>query len=66
MKNITVTISNNAYSRARVWAAGRNTSVSALVAGLIEKLPGISRAKCVSPPAKPNEINPATRPSASN
>jgi hypothetical protein len=44
MRNITVTVSDETYRQARVWAAQRDTSVSGVVAYLLQTLPGISRA----------------------
>lgn len=44
MRNITVTIPDESYRRARVWAAQRNTSLSRVVNDLLETLPGIQRA----------------------
>lgn len=44
MRNITVTIPEDAYRRARIWAAERDTSLSAVVKYLLETLPGNSRA----------------------
>ena len=43
-KNITVTVSTEAYRQARIWAAQPDTSVSAVAEYLIQTLPGISRA----------------------
>jgi hypothetical protein len=39
MPNITVTVSEEAYRAARVWAAQNDTSTSALVKFCIERLP---------------------------
>ena len=44
MRNITVTVSDEAYRQARVWAANHDTSVSAVVHHLLTTLPGIARA----------------------
>lgn len=44
MRNITVTVSDETYRMARVWAAQRDTSVSCVVAYLLQTLPGIKRA----------------------
>jgi len=41
MRNITVTVNDNAYRQARIWAAKRDTSVSAVVTYLLERLPGL-------------------------
>jgi hypothetical protein len=57
MRNITVTIPDDAYTRARVWAANRNTSVSAVVRFLLETLPGINRAGKAFPVHNPNPVN---------
>ena len=38
MKNITVSLSDEAYRGARIWAAERDTSVSALVREYLESL----------------------------
>jgi hypothetical protein len=51
MKNIHVSISDLAYFRARVWAAERETSISPIVAYLLETLPQIKRANAHNPVA---------------
>jgi hypothetical protein len=43
-KNITVTVSTEAYRQARIWAAQHDTPISAVVEYLIQTLPGIPRA----------------------
>lgn len=43
MKNITVTVSDDCYRQARVWAAKNDTSVSATVQDLLQNLPGLAR-----------------------
>jgi hypothetical protein len=53
MRNITVTVSDQAYRQARVWAAQRDTSVSAVVQYLLQTMPGMSRAEKAFPAAKP-------------
>jgi hypothetical protein len=58
MRNITVTIPDDAYRRARVWAAQRDTSLSAVVKHLLETLPGISRAASAFPLRNPDAANP--------
>lgn len=40
MKNITVTVADDIYRQARIWAAQRDTSLSAVVAYLLATLPG--------------------------
>jgi hypothetical protein len=54
MRNITVCIPDDAYLRARIWAAERDTSVSAVVRYLLETLPGIKRSASAFPLAMPN------------
>jgi hypothetical protein len=44
MRNITVTVSDAVYRNARVWAARRDTSVSATVQFVLENLPALGRA----------------------
>jgi hypothetical protein len=44
MKNITVAVSATTYRDARMWAAMHETSLSKVVAFLLETLPGIKRA----------------------
>ena len=44
MKNITVTVSDQAYRNARVWAAQRETSQARIVQYLISTLPTMARA----------------------
>jgi hypothetical protein len=53
MRNITVTVSDETYRQARVWAAQRDTSVSGVVAYLLQTLPGIKRA-AIAFAVKPN------------
>ena len=43
MKSITVSIPDQVYRQARVWAARRDTSISAVVKYLLETLPCIQR-----------------------
>ena len=62
MRNITVSVNDNAYRRARVWAAERDVSVSAVVAYLLEHLPGLPIAKRAFPLVNPDS---AKRPAAS-
>jgi hypothetical protein len=61
MKNITVTISDETYRNARVWAAQRDTSISAVVQYLLMTLQGIERAARAFPIAgsKPAAAKPA-------
>jgi hypothetical protein len=44
MKNVTVRISDIHFRKARVWAAERDTSLSAMVEHLLENLPVVARA----------------------
>ncbi|MGA2218406.1 MAG: hypothetical protein ABSG51_09995 [Terracidiphilus sp.] len=43
MRNITVSVDDGVYHRARLFAAEYDTSVSALVAGYLENLPVLMR-----------------------
>jgi hypothetical protein len=55
MKNITVTVPDETYRIARMWAAQRNTSVSKVVAFMLEILPTHPRANRQFPhPNHPN------------
>jgi hypothetical protein len=66
MRNITVTVSDETYRQARVWAAQRDTSVSCVVAYLLQTLPGIKRAAAAfavkPPPAVPAPSSTAAAP----
>jgi hypothetical protein len=66
MRNIIVTIPDDAYRRARVWAAQRDTSVSAVVKYLLETLPGISRAASAFPAVTGTPPTSAPPPSANS
>jgi len=57
MRNITVTIPDDAYLRARVWAAEHDTSLSAVVKYLLETLPGIKRSNLAFPARNSNPAN---------
>jgi hypothetical protein len=59
MRNITVTVSDQTYRQARIWAAQRDTAVSAVVQYLLQTLPGIARATTAFPVAKPPQNEPA-------
>jgi len=58
MRNITVTVSDQTYRQARIWAAQRDTSVSAVVQYLLQTLPGIKRAMIAFPVDKPAQNTP--------
>jgi hypothetical protein len=65
MKNITVAVPETTYIKARVWAAQHETSVSAVVAFLLQTLPDTRRAAHrfplrPDPPTRP--ACPPTRP----
>jgi hypothetical protein len=64
MKNITVTVNDTVYRQARVWAAKRDTSVSAVVAYLLQNLPGLPVAKRAFPLESPDPPAPAAQSSA--
>jgi hypothetical protein len=53
MRNITVSVSDETYIQARVWAAQRDTSVSAIVQYLLQTLPSVTRAVRAFPVSKP-------------
>jgi len=60
MRNITVSVNDNAYRQARIWAAKRDTSVSAVVTYMLENLPNLRAANKGFPlddadSAKPNQ-----------
>lgn len=63
MRNITVTIPDDSYRRARVWAAERDTSISAVVRHILETLPGINRAAKAFPLRNSNPVNANPAPS---
>ena len=56
MRNITVNIPDETYRRARIWAAQRDTSVSAVVNYLLETLPSLKRGFHTDPVST---VNPA-------
>jgi hypothetical protein len=64
MKNITVCVSDKAYRQARVWAAENDTSLSATVQYLIQRLPRLPVAQNVFPLAKTASKQPETAPPA--
>jgi hypothetical protein len=49
MRNITVTVSDETYRQARVWAAEHDSSLSRIVAYLLQTLPRIKRAVAAFP-----------------
>jgi hypothetical protein len=57
MRNITVTVPDDVYLRARVWAAERDTSVSAVVKYLLETMPGMTRSNLAFPDRNSNHVN---------
>ena len=57
MRNITVTIPDDVYLRARIWAAEHDTSVSAVVKYLLETLPGIRRSELAFPARNSSAVN---------
>jgi hypothetical protein len=65
MPNITVTVSEEAYRNARVWAAQNDTSISAVVQYCIERLPGLPIAQSAAASTRrPRETHPGTLPGA--
>jgi hypothetical protein len=73
MRNITVAIDDETYRRARIWAAERGTSVSAMVKCILTTLPSRMPARRPpregsappSPPA-PSSPNPTSQPHPAN
>jgi hypothetical protein len=66
-KNITVTVSTEAYRQARIWAAQHDTSISAVVEYLIQTLPGIPRAARAFPQSPQSAAPPVPpKPPAAN
>ena len=57
MRNITVTIPDDLYRRVRIWAAERDTSVSAVVKYLLETMKGIRQAELAFPAHNFNQSN---------
>jgi hypothetical protein len=45
LKHITLGVDEVTYNRARIWAARRHTSVSAVVRYLLQRLPGLPAAR---------------------
>jgi len=70
MKRITVAVHEKTYRQARVWAAENDISLSALVAWLLEMLPGIPRDARAFPPARnastAEPASPSNQPAAGN
>jgi hypothetical protein len=64
MRNITVTIPDDAYRRARVWAVARDTSISAVVKYLLETMPGMkpSNLAFFAHNSNPDNTSPASTP----
>jgi hypothetical protein len=63
MKNITVSLDDETYRRARIWAAERGVSVTAVVKCILTTLPIRSQAKTPSPsPAHGSESATAADP----
>lgn len=67
MRNITVSLSDESYYRARLWAARHDTSLTGLVRSILDDLPRIQRAvKALasevpqSSPSSPISINSAS------
>ena len=62
MRNITISIDEETYRRARIWAAERGTSVSAMVKCILVTLP--SRAPARRPRPEPAVDSPSRQPVA--
>ncbi len=61
MRNITVSVSDETYIQARIWAAQRDTSVTAIVQYLLQTLPSVTKAVRAFPIRDP-EITDAPTP----
>jgi hypothetical protein len=55
MRNITVSITDEVYRQARIWAAENNTSISAAVEYMLENVRSILNAR--KPPSQPRRGN---------
>jgi hypothetical protein len=64
MKSLTITINDNLYRQARIWAARRNKTVSFLVMSILEDLPGCLRWLDPSTAPKPAQAEPTAPKSA--
>jgi|SRR5580658_9372697 hypothetical protein len=64
MKNITVSIDDDTWRRARLWAANRDTSVSAIVRCILTSLPARGASPKPAPPTQPAPPAPAIQASA--
>ena len=62
MRNITVTINDDVYRQARIWAAEHDTSVSAVVGHLLQTLQNIPRAARRFPAPLPPLPKPTSQP----
>lgn len=63
MPNVTITLTQEAYRNARVWAAQHDTTITAAVRIFLEKAPELSAAKLGIPRRghSPAPANPAAR-----
>jgi hypothetical protein len=50
LRNITLTVRDEAHRRARIWAANHDMSVSKAVSAILERLPQMARSAGVSKP----------------
>ncbi|MGA2217278.1 MAG: hypothetical protein ABSG51_04280 [Terracidiphilus sp.] len=70
MKNITVSVNDKAYHDARVFAAKRDTSVSAIVTYVLQNLPSLAAflrgSSLENPPQNPPQTAPAPPQNPSN
>jgi len=58
MRNVTVSIPDDVYRRARIWAAERDVSLSQVVAYVLDTLNGIRRAERHFRPAHGRDASP--------
>jgi hypothetical protein len=66
MPNITVTVSEDAYRKPRVWAAQNDTSISAVVQYCIEHLPRLPTAQAAAAATTRRPREPPPPPGAKN
>jgi hypothetical protein len=61
MRNITVKISDDTYRDARIWAARRDTSISAVMQYLLQTLPNLRVPRAFSETRQPVESTHSAR-----
>ena len=66
MKNITISVDDETYRRARLWAADRETSISAIVRCILTSLPARSQNRPAAPQPLSGKIHASTVSEADN